>query len=176
MTQAYLVLGRFFYLYFLQLQPFYFFLLHCFSIIPRGGIILQVIPYGVPIWSLSVLYLPPRKLFWFQILEWNRPFWILQIFYPPLRELLKCSPMGSHLSLFLFYILPQLIFLTSNSLWRIGLFFARDFLYWRMGWDGMDGMGWDGWDGWMGWSVHFFFFCSYLENYLIIIHNFFWNF
>ena len=36
--------------------------------------------------------------------------------------------MGSHLSLFLFYILPQLIFLTSNSLWRIGLFFACDFL------------------------------------------------
>ena len=32
--------------------------------------------------------------------------------------------------------------------------------------DGMDGM-----DG----SVHFFF-CSYLENYLIIFHNFFCNF
>ena len=33
----------------------------------------------------------------------------------------------------------------------------------------------DGMDGMDGWSVHFFF-PSYLENYLIIISNFFCNF
>ena len=33
------------------------------------------------------------------------------------------------------------------------------------GWMGWDGMGWD------GWSVHFFFFCPYLENYFIIFLN-----
>ena len=33
----------------------------------------------------------------------------------------------------------------------------------------VDGGGWDT-------DAHTFFLCSYLENYLIIIHNFFWNF
>ena len=47
---------------------------------PRRDYLL-VIPYVVPIWSLSVLYLPPRKLFWSQILEVNRPFWVQKIFY-----------------------------------------------------------------------------------------------
>ena len=50
------------------------------------------------------------------------------IFLSPVAVATVMLPMGSHLSLFLFYILPQLIFLTSNSIWRIGLFFALDFL------------------------------------------------
>ena len=87
----------------------------------------EMLPYGVPFDSRSFLYLTPSH-FLTSNSSFKSAFFSPSIFYPPLLELLKCSPMGSHLILFLFYILPHLIFLISNSLWSIGLFFARDFL------------------------------------------------
>ena len=47
-----------------------------------------------------------------------------------------------------------------------------------MGWMGWDGMGWDGMDGMDGMDARvgpLFFFGSYLENYSIIISNFYWT-
>ena len=69
--------------------------------------------------------------------------------------------MGSHLILFLFYILPQVTFLTSKTYRVYRVFWPLNFLYWRM-----DGMGWM--DGMVG---PLFFFGPYLENYYIIFLN-----
>ena len=107
-------------------------------------------------------------------------FWLPIFFIPRRVDLTQWSPKGSQFDLFLFYppegvpnavVLlwgpiwvsfsfissPQLIFLISNSIWRIGLFFARDFLYWRM-----DGMGRTD-----GRSTFFFLLISWklLDNY-----------
>ena len=66
--------------------------------------------------------------------------------------------MGSHLILFLFYILPQVTFLISKTYRVYRVFWPLNFLYWRM--------------GWMGWMVGpLFFFGPYLENYFIIFLN-----
>ena len=93
-----------------------------------------------------------------------------QKFYPPLLELLKCSPMGSHLILFLFYITPNTLFLISKSPYSAGLFWSAEFFILTDGWDGRST----------------FFFLSYLGNYSILFLNsfsslkymflhFFWN-
>ena len=42
---------------------------------------LQMVPYGVPIWSLSVLFSPNGTFFWFQFRDGNRPFLTRKIFY-----------------------------------------------------------------------------------------------
>ena len=87
-----------------------------------------MLPYGVPFESLYFLYLTLSELFWFQIPYGESAFFVALDFLSPVVGATVMLPMGSHLSLFSFYILPQLSFLTSNSLWRIRLFFACDFL------------------------------------------------
>ena len=47
--------------------------------IPLSGPFL-VVPYGVPIWSLSVIYLPLEKFFGFHFRAGNRPFLTPEIF------------------------------------------------------------------------------------------------
>ena len=81
-----------------------------------------MLPYGVPFDSLSFLYLTSGHFFDFKNQLGLLPFLTPPIFYPPLRELMKCSPMGSHLILFLFYIFPQVTFLISKSQYSHGLF------------------------------------------------------
>ena len=73
--------------------------------------------------------------------------------------------MGSNLSLLHFCMFTFKTFLISNSWMKSAFFFARDFLYWRNGIDGMDGM-----------VGQLFFFGPYLENYLILFHNCFRSF
>merc|ERR1712212_1429353 len=41
---------------------------------------------------------------------------------------MQCSPMGSHLILFLFYIFPQVTFLTLKFYWVYRVFWPSDFL------------------------------------------------
>ena len=49
-------------------------------------------------------------------------------FLSPVAGVMKCSPMGSHLILFLFYILPQVTFLTSKTYRVYRVFWPLNFL------------------------------------------------
>ena len=88
-----------------------------------------MLPKGVPFDSLIIYIGGWGWTFLIFFPYGESAFFSTQNFLSPAAGATEMLPTGSHLSLFLFYILPQLIFLTSNSLWRIGLFFARDFLY-----------------------------------------------
>ena len=121
-----------------------------------------MLPYGVPFESLNI-YIFPYKYFFDLKFSKEIGFFSLSIFYPPWRELLKCSPMGSHLSLLIFISSPTNTFLISNSRVK-SAFYSLAIFY-------IDG--WDGWDGRVG---PLFSFCSYPANYLKIIPDFFWTF
>ena len=93
----------------------------------------EMLPYGIPFDSLS-FYILPQITFLISKSNYSHGLFLTPpIFYPPLRELMKCSPMGSHLILFLFYILPQVIFLISKSHYSGGLFWPRQFFKPRCG-------------------------------------------
>ena len=75
-----------------------------------------VVTYGVPIWSLSVLYLPLEPFFWFQFKFGKSPFFdpwnVLSPGGGP--TLVFPSPMGYQYDSFLFYIWPYGHFFNFN--------------------------------------------------------------
>ena len=128
----------------------------------------EMLPYGVPFESLSFLYSTPTHFFDFKFLMENRPFFRLRFF------ITRCwsywnAPHGFPFESLSFLYSPPTHFFDFKFLMENRPFFRPRFFILTDGWDGWM-------DGWMGWMVGPLFFCSYLENYLIIIHNFFWNF
>ena len=83
-----------------------------------------VVPYGVPIWSLSVLYLtlPQDKFFEFQFTSGFCSFLNPYFFYPPEVDQPWWYPMESPFEIFLSYIIPNKRFLDLNF-WAVSAHF-----------------------------------------------------
>ena len=94
--------------------------------IPRGESQCNAPPRG-PIWVLLIFISSLTNTFLISNSLMKSAFFSPSIFYPPWRELLKCSPMGSHLSLFLFYILYYKHFFDFKFCNEIGLFLHAEF-------------------------------------------------
>ena len=63
------------------------------------------VDFGVPIRSLSSLYLPYENFFDFEFASGLFSFLTPNLFYPQRYELLECLPLRSRLNLFLFFII-----------------------------------------------------------------------
>ena len=114
--------------------------------IPRGGIILQVVPYGVPVGSLSALYISPReKFFDLKNLLGLLLFLIYKFFYPPWRDHYGDPLWGPNLISFSFNVPLEKSFLISKTyqtyrfFWFTNFFIVTDGWWW---WMVVDGGGW----------------------------------
>ena len=96
-------------------------------------------PYGVQIWSLSVLYLPLR-FFLFQNHPLGSTFLNPKNILSPVAGLsFRWSPMGSQFDLFLFYIPHIETFVDLNFLKQIGVFLVFRIFIVTEGWWTVDG-------------------------------------